>query len=127
MPVFSRLISVIFRIGEIGFAAVVAGLIVDLIISLAWFASFGLQVNSLKKLSCGGVFEWNGFIRGGSCGRWKAAEAFSFLSAIFWLVSTAVGIWFTFRTRNRRPVAGDAVHTHAHAHPRRRWYRRHVV
>lgn len=166
MPVFSRIVSVILRIGEIAFAAVVAGIIgsylhaynnsvenewprarwiytevvaglsillgliwvipfsggfiswpLDLILSLAWFASFGLLVDSLYDINCrGGAFDWGGLLDGGLCDRWKASSAFAFLSAIFWLVSTIVGIWFSWRTRHRA-VAGDGVY------PRRRWYR----
>ncbi|KAK2808423.1 hypothetical protein FQN49_008718, partial [Arthroderma sp. PD_2] len=157
MPVFSRLISPIFRVGEIGFAAVVAGIIgsylrsfsrsnggdfpqsrwiyteviaglsmllgllwlfpfswsfrtwpLDFILSLAWFASFGLQVNSLGSRNCGSAFQWTGFTSGNPCGRWRAAEAFSFLSACFWMVSALIGIWFTFRKRNDA-VAGDGI------------------
>ncbi|KAJ5908152.1 hypothetical protein N7495_000834 [Penicillium taxi] len=70
----------------------------DIIISLAWFAAFGILVNALNNLSCGSIWSWN--FRGDSeCARWKAAEAFSFLSAIVWLVSGFLGIWFTFRAR----------------------------
>lgn len=89
----------------------------DLIISLAWFAAFGILVDALNGMPCGGIFHW-GNIRGdGNCSRWKASEAFSFISAILWLASTLVGIWFTYRTR-RHSVVGDR---------RRPWYRHHYV
>ncbi|EAS31288.1 uncharacterized protein CIMG_06767 [Coccidioides immitis RS] len=172
MPFLSRVVSVFLRIGEIGFGAVVAGIIgsylhdfdgtdvwpqarwiytevvagvsillallwllpfsgsffmwpTDLVLSFAWFAAFGLLVNALNDLDCGGVFEWGNITGGTTCSRWKASEAFSFLSAIFWLVSTVVGIWFTFRVHGRhaRPVAGDAVYGRRH----RRWPGRHNV
>ncbi|KAJ5966352.1 hypothetical protein N7481_013066 [Penicillium waksmanii] len=73
----------------------------DVLISFAWFAAFGLLVNTINQLPCGGIWNWN-FIRHRNdvCGRWKAAEAFAFLSAIVWLVSALVGIWFTFRKRD---------------------------
>lgn len=66
--------------------------IVDLLISVAWFASFGVFVNAIKGLSCGGAFDWDfgGFFDHDFCARWKAGTAFAFLSAIFWLVSTIV-------------------------------------
>ncbi|KAF3480109.1 uncharacterized protein GIQ15_05456 [Arthroderma uncinatum] len=170
MPALSRLISPFFRVGEIIFAAVVAGIIgsylhsfhrwqhvrrfpqsrwiyteviaglsmlfgllwlipfswsfwawpLDLILSLAWFASFGLQVNSLGSRNCGTAFQWTGFTSGNPCGRWRAAEAFSFLSACFWMASALLGVWFTCRKRNES-VAGDGVDG------RRKWYRRHAV
>ena len=169
MPVFSRVVSFLLRIGEIAFGAVVAGIMgsylhdfdsadawpqarwiyteviagisillgliwlipfsgsfttwpMDVILSFAWFAAFGLLVNALDDMSCGGVFDWEGFTDNNLCARWKASEAFSFLSAIFWIVSAIVGLWFTYRTRDRRPVAGDGYHHH-----RRGWYRRHHV
>jgi hypothetical protein len=62
------------------------------LISFAWFAAFGLLVNTINQLSgCGGIWNWN-FLhrRNDVCGRWKAAEAFAFLSAIIWLVSALV-------------------------------------
>lgn len=59
----------------------------DVIISLAWFAAFGILVNALNRMPCGGVFQWGNIRVGRGCSRWKAAEAFSFLSAVVWLVS----------------------------------------
>ncbi|KAK2786764.1 hypothetical protein FQN53_006240, partial [Emmonsiellopsis sp. PD_33] len=153
MPILSRLVSVILRIGQIGFAAVVAGIIghylrtfdkadawpegrwiytvviaglsmllgliwlipfsssfttwpIDLLLSFAWFAAFGVLVNALNKMHCGAIFNWGGLTRNTVCSRWKAAEAFSFLSAILWLASTIVGIWFVSRKRDHA-VAGD--------------------
>ena len=58
---------------------------------MAWFAAFGLLVNTLNQLPCGGVFDWDFWHRRSTmCGRFKAAEAFAFLSAIIWLVSALV-------------------------------------
>lgn len=63
--------------------------LVDILISFAWFAAFGILVDALHHLSCGSIWSWR--FRGDAvCGRWKAAEAFSFLSAIVWLVSAIV-------------------------------------
>jgi hypothetical protein len=62
---------------------------VDILISFAWFAAFGVLVDTLRHLPCGSIWSWQ--FRGEQmCGRWKAAEAFSFLSAIIWLVSGLV-------------------------------------
>ncbi|BCR94682.1 MARVEL domain-containing protein [Aspergillus luchuensis] len=71
----------------------------DVIISLAWFAAFGILVNAIHKFSCGSIWHWGGLYRNNTCSRWKAAEAFSFISAIVWLASALVGLWFTFRVR----------------------------
>ncbi|KAF2500957.1 hypothetical protein BU16DRAFT_522039, partial [Lophium mytilinum] len=59
----------------------------DLFISAAWFAAFGVFVNWIHKLPCGGIWHWSGLANGGYCSQWKAAEAFSFIGACFWLAS----------------------------------------
>ncbi|KAK8125598.1 uncharacterized protein PG998_001357 [Apiospora kogelbergensis] len=66
---------------------------VDIVISICWFVAFGLIVNLIGD-SCGYVFDWGGFAFRGvnQCGNWKAVIAFSFLSAICWLVSAIIGI-----------------------------------
>ncbi|KAK2754409.1 hypothetical protein FQN54_007053 [Arachnomyces sp. PD_36] len=92
----------------------------DIIISLAWFASFGLLVDALDGMPCGGIFQWSNIRGDGDCSRWKASEAFSFLSAVLWLASGLVGIWFVHRSR-KHGVAGDGVAR------RRPWYRHHHV
>ena len=80
----------------------------DIILSLAWFAVFGLLVNYIGGTNCkSSVFNWTIVTSGGVCGRWKASEAFSFLSAIFWLASALVGIWFMRRLRDHHNA--DAV------------------
>jgi hypothetical protein len=63
---------------------------VDIIISLAWFASFGLLIVAMQDLNCGDPWEWDNFTSGDLCDRWQAATAFAFLSAIFWLFSGIV-------------------------------------
>jgi len=159
MPVkpFSRFLSFLFRIGEVAFAAVVAGVVghylrewsdchgcekgryiyteviaalslffgvillipftssvvawhLDLLLSLAWFAAFGLLVDALGDIgNCGSPWDWSGLASNtDDCSRWKAAEAFSFLSAIFWLASAILGIYYIWsvggsgRTSQRR-------------------------
>ncbi|KAL1971017.1 hypothetical protein VTN77DRAFT_2851 [Rasamsonia byssochlamydoides] len=143
MPVISRLLSIVLRVGEIGFAAVVAGIIgyylhevddswpqgrwiyteviaglsillgllwlipfastffvwpVDVVISLAWFAAFGILVDALNGLPCGWIWDWGITLTDHTdCSRWKAAEAFSFLSAIIWLISGLLGLYFVWR------------------------------
>jgi Membrane-associating domain len=77
----------------------------DVILSLAWFAVFGLLVNYIHGTDCkASVFDWAGITHGGVCNRWQASEAFSFLSAIFWIVSAVVGLWFVHRTHKNRAV-----------------------
>ncbi|KAI0134382.1 integral membrane protein [Xylariales sp. AK1849] len=65
----------------------------DIFISICWFVAFGLIVNLLGG-SCGAVFNWSGVNLHGTnqCGNWKAIIAFTFVSAIIWLVSAIIGI-----------------------------------
>ncbi|KAI9729824.1 MAG: hypothetical protein M1834_006572 [Cirrosporium novae-zelandiae] len=89
----------------------------DFILTCAWFAAFGILVNKLHHLSCGSIWYWHNITDKSDCGKWKAAEAFSFMSAIFWLASALLGVYVYHRLG--RPVAADTVPSH-----RRRWYGR---
>ncbi|KAL2010302.1 hypothetical protein VTN00DRAFT_6109 [Thermoascus crustaceus] len=109
----SILLGVLFLIP---FAAGFYAWPVDFIISLAWFAAFGALVNMIHRLDCGGIWDWGFVRRSGICARFKAAEAFSFLSAIFWLVSGLVGIWFVSRARRTAVANGPPG--------KRGWFRR---
>ncbi|OCL09559.1 hypothetical protein AOQ84DRAFT_375732 [Glonium stellatum] len=91
----------------------------DLIISAAWFAAFAALVNWIHRLNCGGIFHWAGLTNGSYCGQWKAAEAFSFISACFWLASAILG-WYVYHHLRDRAVATDSTTT------RRRWGRSRV-
>ncbi|KAL1856912.1 hypothetical protein Daus18300_010566 [Diaporthe australafricana] len=161
--ILTDLVAMIFRLAELAFAAIVAGITgdhlhasrgqsswslgrfiyaevvaglsillallwllpfsgsfvhwpVDLVISFAWFAVFGLLVDWLGG-SCGSTFDWSGIgLRGNDCGSWKADEAFAFLSAICWLVSALIGIYWV-----RRHTATGTQTT-----KRRRWHRSRV-
>lgn len=61
----------------------------DVLISFAWFAAFGILVDAIHHLPCGSIWRWH-FGSNTLCSRWKAAEAFSFMSAIVWLFSALV-------------------------------------
>ena len=77
----------------------------DILLSAAWFASFGLLVQWMDKSTCkGDTFNWNQISFHGFCGRYRSAEAFSFLSAIFWLLSALIGLWFIHREGRKRTV-----------------------
>jgi hypothetical protein len=75
---------------------------VDIFLSLAWFAAFALMYLFTRDTCNSRAFDWNGITSGGTCDRWRAVQAFAFLSAVFWLVSAVVGIWFTHRERKGR-------------------------
>jgi hypothetical protein len=60
----------------------------DFILSAGWFAAFAVLLKWLRKIDCGSAFGWNGIQHlHNDCTRWRASEAFAFLSAIFWLAS----------------------------------------
>lgn len=83
---------------------------VDLLLAFAWFAAFGLLVNYVDRTICGGhTFDWGHLTRGGFCGRWRSNEAFSFLSAIVWILSALLGLWFIYRERRKTAPAADAT------------------
>jgi hypothetical protein len=97
----------------------------DFLFSAAWFGAFAALVNWIRKANCGGVFHWAGLANGSYCGQWKAAEAFSFIAACFWLASALLGVhvWHNLRARNAAAAPAPAATTTR----RRRWGRRHVV
>ncbi|KAF6839464.1 integral membrane protein [Colletotrichum plurivorum] len=85
----------------------------DIFLSILWFVAFGLLVNLVGD-GCGPVFDWSNVSpRGDSCGRHKANIAFCFLSAIVWLASALIGL---FWVRRRSAVADNRTVQ------RRRWY-----
>jgi len=90
----------------------------DFLFFLLWIISFGLVVDFLGPMNCGWGWSWHGPYFSDNdnavdqCQRWKACEAFIFLSAIFWLMSAILALWVVYRTRGR---VGE----------RRTWYRSH--
>ncbi|KAK7746515.1 hypothetical protein SLS53_002474 [Cytospora paraplurivora] len=160
--IFTDLVSIIFRVAELAFAAIVAGITgkylhaqrgqsswhlgrfiyievvaglsillsllwllpfsgsfihwpADILLSVAWFAAFGLLVNWLGG-SCGRTFDWSHLrLRGNNCGSWKADEAFAFLAAVLWLASAIIGLYWV-----RQHTAADGTR-------KRRWGRRSQV
>ncbi|KAL6875302.1 membrane-associating domain-containing protein [Trichoderma longibrachiatum] len=91
---------------------------VDIILSLCWWAAFGLLVNLLGN-SCGYIFDWDNVhpISGDQCGKFKADIAFTFLSALLWLVSALLGIFWVNKHRTARVDAAPRQSSG-------RWYRR---
>ncbi|KAF2729147.1 integral membrane protein [Polyplosphaeria fusca] len=91
----------------------------DLFLSAAWFAAFGALVNWIERLSCGGIFHWGGILaRGSYCGKWKAAEAFSFIGACFWFASFLLGV-YVYHKLGHSQATVDGTR-------RRRWHRSRV-
>lgn len=81
----------------------------DLFFCAAWFAVFGLLQDYYDdEIKCGSIWAWGDIdVTNNYCGQWNAAQAFSFLAAVFWFASFIVGImaW----SRSRAPVATDGA------------------
>ncbi|KAI9852642.1 MAG: hypothetical protein M1824_001839 [Vezdaea acicularis] len=171
MPAMARIAYLSLRVGELAFAATVAGLIgqylhqvdeanghpgkrfvyteviaglsillaliwllpftagfihypVDFVMFILWIVAFGLLVNFIGPLHCGSIWAWGDITDKGTCQKWKASVAFSFLSAVFWLASAILGIYVIHRARRGTVAARDdgALGTHG-TRSRRRWYR----
>ncbi|KAF1941542.1 hypothetical protein EJ02DRAFT_512340 [Clathrospora elynae] len=80
----------------------------DLFFCGAWFAVFGLLQDWFEdQMHCGSSWQWDHMgLHDNLCGQWNAAQAFSFLSAVFWFASFVLGIlvW----KRASAPVATTA-------------------
>ena len=59
----------------------------DLVMFIAWIIDYALLVSHINSLGCGSIWAWDEITYGSTCARWKAAVAFSFLSAMFWLMN----------------------------------------
>jgi len=83
----------------------------DIVLSLAWFAAFGLLVNWLGKINCGSAFSWGNINvhNDNKCSEWQASEAFAFLAAIFFAVSALLGIWVYYRGEPRKRTVRSRV------------------
>ena len=49
-----------------------------------------LALQFIGPMHCGSIWHWGDITQKGTCQRWKADVAFSFLSFIFWLASALV-------------------------------------
>jgi len=58
-------------------------------------------------MDCGSIWAWNQMmVRNGMCSRWNAAQAFAFLSAVFWFVSFGSGVLVWRRGGGKRRGVG---------------------
>jgi hypothetical protein len=74
-----------------------------LVFTAGWAAVFGLLVRWFNGANCGSAWNWTGFSlrRSNNCGQWRAAQAFSFLSMIFWFATFVLGIITVHRLSRR--------------------------
>ena len=66
----------------------------DVLLFIMWTVAFGVFTDYIKPMGCGSIWAWGDIVKGGTCSRWKAAVAFSFLSTCFWLL-TALTVTLT--------------------------------
>ena len=57
----------------------------EICLLFAWLVTLGLLVNYIGPLNCGSIWDWGQITTGSTCSQWKAAIAFSLLSAVCWL------------------------------------------
>ncbi|KAI4125854.1 MAG: hypothetical protein LQ347_005212 [Umbilicaria vellea] len=67
---------------------------IDLFLSAAWLIVFAVDMGFVGPLDCGHIWRSVEISQKGMCEKWKAAVAFSFLSALLWLLSALVGLRF---------------------------------
>jgi len=75
----------------------------DFLMSLGWWAAFGLIVDWTHRIDCRQFFVFRGFTfrLNAQCSKWRAAEAFACVTAVLWLLSALlVSLLFFFFPRN---------------------------
>jgi len=74
------------------FKRLVTHFLTDIVLFITWIIAFGILGEYIKPMGCGSIWAWGDITKGGTCAHWKAAVAFSFLSAGFWII-TALTVW----------------------------------
>jgi len=87
----------------------------DFILFALFMVAFGLLANFIGPMNCGSIWHWGNITDKGTCNKFKADLAFTFLASIFFLVSALLGIYVVHKRRR-----GTTTST---THHRRRWYR----
>ncbi|KAA6413826.1 MAG: hypothetical protein FRX48_02188 [Lasallia pustulata] len=92
----------------------------DLLFFTAWTVAFGLLVAFVAPLHCGYIWNWYSISEKGMCEKWRAAAAFSVVSALFWLLSALLGYNLLRRAHDNVRDARDSGVTPGTR--RRKWY-----
>ncbi|KAH7411800.1 hypothetical protein DE146DRAFT_627831 [Phaeosphaeria sp. MPI-PUGE-AT-0046c] len=97
-------------VGSIPTTSTITSYVSDLVFTGGWAAVFGLLVSWFNDAGCGSAWNWSGFSlsRSNSCGQWKAAQAFSFLSLVFWFTTFLLGL-LTVHRLSKRASTGARV------------------
>ena len=101
IAIVSTIVSLIWLLPTTSHIVNIVG---DVLFCSAWCAVFGLlQDWYTSAMSCGSTWAWNEMgLRNGSCSRWNAAQAFSFLNVMFWFASFALGMLIWRKTGGTR-------------------------
>jgi hypothetical protein len=78
------------------------------VFAAGWAAVFALLVIWFNGADCGSAWAWSGISlsRSNYCGQWRAAQAFSFLSLVFWFTTFVLGV-VTYHRLTRQPVVNE--------------------
>ncbi|KAF2729488.1 hypothetical protein EJ04DRAFT_580621 [Polyplosphaeria fusca] len=112
--IYALVLSIISVIASliwmIPFKSTMLGYGSDFFFSAAWFAAFGVMVRWINRNNCGAIWNWSGItVRGNYCDQWRAAQAFSFLTAIVWFATFVLGV-ITYHRLSKR-VEGRHRHS----------------
>ncbi|KAH8716827.1 hypothetical protein GQ44DRAFT_762453 [Phaeosphaeriaceae sp. PMI808] len=101
--IWSSLSLIVSIIWAIPTTSSITGYGSDLVFTGGWAAVFGLLVTWFSHAGCGSAWNWTGFSlsRSNACGQWRAAQAFSFLSLVFWFASFCLGVITVHRLSRR--------------------------
>lgn len=77
--------------------------VLDLVLSVIWFATFALLLMLFGTTSCDKTLkDFASVATGGVCNSQRAAWGFAFLSGGFWLISFVVGFWALRKNKKAR-------------------------
>ncbi|CAE7194680.1 hypothetical protein PTNB73_08579 [Pyrenophora teres f. teres] len=105
--VWSSLSIILAIVWSIPTTTSITGFVSDLVFTGGWAAVFGVLVSYYQDTDCGDEWDWGrmSFSRRNSCGQWRAAQAFAFLSMVVWLATAVLGAFTTMRLRRRTRTA----------------------
>lgn len=77
--------------------------VLDLVLSIIWFATFALLLMLFGTTSCDKTLKvFDSLATGGVCNSQRTAWGFAFLSGGFWLISFVVGFWALRKNKKAR-------------------------
>ncbi|KAH9882847.1 hypothetical protein J1614_000213 [Plenodomus biglobosus] len=106
--IWSSLSVIMSVIWAVPTSSSMTGYMSDLVFTAGWAAVFALYVRYFNRTGCGDAWNWSGvsFSRTNSCGQWRAAQAFSFLSLVLWFATFVLGVITVHRLKRRAAARG---------------------